>query len=113
MLGRLYGYASHASALALLRIDLIEKCVGVVRKIPCRDSGFGLIKRMAQRFYSRAVGEDPTNPLYLKSLEECVLAMVPDTAAEARELYQTYVSVLKHDAAHHRYRPHKGAAQNL
>ncbi|NNM25701.1 MAG: tetratricopeptide repeat protein [Phycisphaerales bacterium] len=57
--------------------------------------------RSARRFYSRAVGKEPTNVAYLASLEDALLKIQPDTADEAKELYQSYLSVLKHAATHH------------
>jgi tetratricopeptide (TPR) repeat protein len=66
--------------------------------------------RRARRFFGRAVGKEPADAHYLSRLEAALLAIQPETADEAAELYRAFISIRAHDATHNPSDPDKHIA---
>lgn len=61
--------------------------------------------RSAVQSYRRAVGREPANKEYLRKMEQALLQIRPETISEARERYQEWLSILRHDVNYDQANP--------
>jgi tetratricopeptide (TPR) repeat protein len=55
----------------------------------------------ASRQYARGIGKEPANREYLHKLQQALLQLQPQTAVEARDFYNRYLSTLRHATQYH------------
>lgn len=63
--------------------------------------------RKARDYFGRAVSKEPGNLEYLAKVEEVTVQIRPRTADEARELYNSWLSLLHHAARHDSANPQR------